>query len=369
MKSATQSSGFKVERLEQRRLLCANLLDAAVGHASGSTGAAGAVDAPAALAAGNAAEAHVITAFAQSNGGMRGGEVVWGETTVIDGATVATWAIISKKNGTVMAAGATMPVSLAENQPQERGTGPAGAIASLEFPAAVQSSTYFNHFELHTQPNGHPISPAAADPNRYRPAHFDFHFYGVSEEQVRAIPPGPPVAQVPPDRLPAGYAQPGPSEPQMGRHAGPASELTATGPFSAVMIAGFTPAADQMHFVEPMITRDLLLQRENFTLPMPMPQTFDRDTRYPTTFEAVFHGGAHHFVFSDFIDTRAGGDGASPAGSAKSTASNTGPAAAFRLHPVSTAASLFAASAVQGDRYGDLDGSTDGEDDVAELLS
>jgi len=250
----------------------------------------------------NDATAHVIAAFAPGRG-IRGSEVLWGETTLIDGAIVGTWSIVSRKDGQTLAAGATIPLSLAENQPQERGPGPAGAIASLKFPQVVQETTFFNHFELHTQPNGHPVSPLAVNPNRYRPPHFDFHFYAIPEEQVRTIPFAPPVALVPADRLPAGYAQPGPSEPEMGRHAGPLSELSQQGPFSAVMIAGFTPDAAQMHFVEPMVTRAKLLERQDFTLPMPMPEAFDRDTLYPTRFEAVFHGGAHYFIFSDFIDT------------------------------------------------------------------
>ena len=36
---------------------------------------------------------------------------------------------------------------------------------------------------------------------------------------------------------------------------------------------------------------------------MPTPQKFDFDALYPTGFEAVFQGDAHHFTFSDFIDT------------------------------------------------------------------
>jgi hypothetical protein len=358
MESAIRSRGFEVERLEQRRLLCGALLDAAVGHASGVT------EAPEARSMPADAEGHLVAAFARANGGMRGGRVVWGETAAIDGATVATWAIVSNQDGRVMAAGATIPLSLAENQPQQSGSGPAGAIASLDFPAVARASTYFNHLELHTQPNGHPISPNAVNPNRYRPAHFDFHFYGIGEDQVRTIPPGPPVAQVPQDRLPAGYAQPGPSEPQMGRHSGPASELTQPGPFSAVMIAGFTPQADQMHFLEPMVTREVLLRQENFTLPMPMPQTFDRDTRYPTSFQSVFQGNAHHFIFSDFIDTAGGG------GAAAALAGPTGEsrgAADFRLQPDSSSGLLFADSAFQDDD-GD-DESPDGDGRVAELLS
>lgn len=292
----------QLEQLEQRRLMCGDLVDTATGHAPGGPDRGNDVHEPVEKHERSDAEGHVVAAFAQSNGGMRGGRVVWGETAVVDGAMVATWAIVSKKSGAVMAAGATVPISLAQNMPA-RGAGPAGAFASLDFPAVVRDTTYFNHLEMQSQKNGHPAPPGSANPDRNRVPHFDYHFYGVPEAQVWAIPPGPPVAQVPPDRLPAGYIQPGPSEPQMGRHSAPRWSVADPGPLSTIMIAGFLPDASQMHFLEPMISRDVLLEQQDFTLDVPMPQAFDRDTLYPTRFEAVFQGGAHHFIYSDFIDT------------------------------------------------------------------
>jgi hypothetical protein len=252
----------------------------------------------------NDATAHVIAAFARGRG-IHGGEVLWGETTLIDGAMVGTWSIVSRQNGQILAVGATIPLSLSENQPQQPGPFPRGAIASLDFPTIAQETTYFNHLEIHTEPNGHIIAPIAVDPNRFRPAHFDFHFYAVPEAQVWMIPGREPpgLPPVPAERLPAGYAQPGRGEPQMGRHAVVLDELTTHGPFSATMVAGFLPDASEMHFIEPMITRDKLLEAADFALPMPMPQTFDFDALYPTRFEAVFQGEAHYFIFSDFIDT------------------------------------------------------------------
>jgi hypothetical protein len=67
------------------------------------------------------------------------------------------------------------------------------------------------------------------------------------------------------------------------------------------MIAGFTPDGTQMHFLEPMVNRDLLLTKQDLSLDVPMPQTLGRDTLYPTQFQAAYHGNAYHFVFSDFV--------------------------------------------------------------------
>ena len=305
MKSGTASGRSQIERLEQRRLLCGNPSDPAAGHAADRAGASETLDVSAGLSGRHAARGHVVAAFARSNGGMRGGRLVWGETTVVDGALVATWAIVSKKNGSVMAAGASMPNVLAENMPA-RGTGPAGAFASLEFPAVVRDTTYFDHLEIQPQPVGHASPLGSVNPNRNAVPHFDFHFYAVAEADVFAVPslrPPPGLPPVAAERLPAGHIQPGPSEAQMGRHSAPQWSLADPGPLSTIVLAGYMPDASQMHFIEPMISREVLLEQRDFTLNVPMPQTFDRDTLYPTRSEVVFQGGAHHFIYSDFIDT------------------------------------------------------------------
>ncbi len=301
MKSHYTTTLFHLEQLEQRRLLCGDLGAHGALMEGDQTASPAVTDES--VAGGAESAGGVVSALGRSQAGAR---VVWGEATVIDGARVVTWALVSPQDNEILAAGITMPLKLIDNQPQQGGSGPAGAIASLEFPAIVQETTFFNHLELHTQPNGHPFLPFAANPNRYRAPHFDFHFYSIPEEQVRAIPFVPlPLPAVPANRLPAGYRQPGPSELEMGRHSGPLSEATATDPWRAVMITGFKPDGSQMHFVEPMITRATLLERQDFSLPMPMPSEFGRQTLYPTSFEAVFQGNAYHLVFSDFVHTDA----------------------------------------------------------------
>ena len=53
-----------------------------------------------------------------------------------------------------------------------------------------------------------------------------------------------------------------------------------------------------MHFLEPMISQDVLLSEQDFTLDVPMPRTFGREMLYPTQFRAQFHGNAWSLVFS-----------------------------------------------------------------------
>jgi hypothetical protein len=243
---------------------------------------------------------NVISTFARDAQGVR---VLWGESTIIDGARVVTWALVSPHDNTILAAGVTFSLKLAEEMPQP-GSGPAGAIASLEFPAVVQDTTFFNHLEIQSNPHGHEAPPGSVNPDRNRVAHFDFHFYAIPEEQVWAIPDrAPPLPRVPADLLAPGYTQAGRSVLQMGRHSGPVWALTDPGPLTTLMLAGYLPDGSQMHFLEPMVSQDVLLGRQDFSIPVPMPRELGRaaPTLYPTRFEGLFQGNAYSFVYSDFV--------------------------------------------------------------------
>jgi hypothetical protein len=224
-----------------------------------------------------------------------------GDTAEIAGGIAAAWARVNG-GGKVIWVGLTIPLSMAESMPAP-GTGPARAVAVLNFPQVVQDTTYFNHAEIQSNQLGHGSNPAYVDPHRYEAPHFDFHFYNIPVDDVFLVPPGVFSAQVPADRLPVGYGQPeNRSVPQMGRHAALLTEFTATEPWLLTMIAGFLPDASYMHFIEPMITQEFLLRRKNFTLPIPMPAVLGRATSYPT--ECVVHydkdADAYHIVFKGF---------------------------------------------------------------------
>jgi hypothetical protein len=57
-----------------------------------------------------------------------------------------------------------------------------------------------------------------------------------------------------------------------------------------------------MTFVEPMITRERLLERKSFTLDVPTPRVLGRHTQYPTRFAANYDAkiAAYQLVFSGF---------------------------------------------------------------------
>jgi hypothetical protein len=246
-------------------------------------------------------DGNTISEYAEKAQGVR---LIWGERTVVDGSPIATWALLDPHDDTVLAAGVTFSQDLADEMP-EPGDGPDGAIASLEFPAVVQEATFLYHIEIQSNPHGHEAPPGSVNPDRNRVPHFDFHFYSIPEEQVWLIPAqAPPLPKVAADYLPAGYTQPGPSILQMGRHAAPLWSLADPDPLTAVMLAGFLPDGSRMHFLEPMISQEVLLSEQDFTLDVPMPKLFGSKMLYPTQFQTVFHGNDCSLVFSDFVNVQ-----------------------------------------------------------------
>lgn len=227
-------------------------------------------------------------------------KLVMGETLEVGDATLATWARVNGA-GKVTWVGVTIPLALAEANLA------GGSVAVLAFPAVVQETTYFNHFQLHAEPEGHPGMMGFTNPERYFVPHFDFHFYAVEPAEVEAIPFAlPPLPEVSGDRLPRGYAQPDISVPMMGRHSGLLSEFSETGPLDATMIAGFLPDGSVMHFIEPMVSYEYLLERKNFSLRVPQPKTLGWQTSYPTQMIATYDAelDAFHFVFKGFHQSR-----------------------------------------------------------------
>ena len=224
-----------------------------------------------------------------------------GESQTMNGANISTWAKVGA-DGQVTQAGLTMPLASIENGSS---TG-AHSMMQLNFPEAVQQTTFLNHIGLDWNPQGHP--PA----QRYGNPHFDMHFHGITKAAANAIDCSD-LSQIDPANVPQGWLPPVPPGetaadhcvPTMGFHSVPETEFVGPGQwqpglFDKVMIVG--SYKQQFIFLEPMVTRDLLLKKQNFTLPVPMPRNLGRTTRYPTKFEAVWDNAknAYQFILSDF---------------------------------------------------------------------
>jgi hypothetical protein len=221
--------------------------------------------------------------------------MISGATVQVGGRDVTTWARLDADDSPVQV-GVTVAYGILANPPAEAGTGPAGAIAVVEFPKEVQSTSVLNHFAIHWLEGGH-------TPDPFLVSHFDFHFYGIPSSQVARIGAADPAA---PDasRLPAGYVYGGPEAfvPQMGGHALNPADLGK--PFSAVLILGYYEG--RMIFVEPMVTQEFLRQKSDFAFDIPEPQVLGGQAYYPTRFAAHYDPvtDSYQLILSDFRKTR-----------------------------------------------------------------
>lgn len=215
----------------------------------------------------------------------QGGSQAFGNVSV-------TASAVLNGDGTPREVEVDIPMAVIQTPPPVPGPGPAEAVAVIPFPPDIQKTTYLNHFEMHWNPHGH-IPPIFMKP------HFDFHFYGIPVDEVRAIKemdPTPPA----PEYMPKGYIYFGKDTfiPEMGVHTGSMAVMDM--PFTADMIAGI--ANGRMNFFEPMVTQDFLLQKKTFRLDMPLPQKFGRDTLYPMKFEGKYDrkSDAFRLILTDF---------------------------------------------------------------------
>lgn len=163
--------------------------------------------------------------------------------------------------------------------------------------------TPFDHLEVDWNPFGHP------PPGIYDAAHFDFHFYKITEEEQMAIPlytdQTASLFDTPPPTgyLPAGYV-PGPGGvPQMGKHwldvMSPEFHGTA---FTKTFIYGTYNGA--VSFYEPMVTKAYIENTMNSTTPIRQPQYFSpNNTYYPTQYNVYTDAktGDHYVSLSGFV--------------------------------------------------------------------
>jgi hypothetical protein len=157
---------------------------------------------------------------------------------------------------------------------------------NVNFAPAVEEQTGFIFSSIYWEPGGHP--PAA-----YMVPHFDFHFYFVPQQKVQEVDCKDTTK---PKTLPAGYALPDVSVPQigelvgvcvpaMGMHAVPNSDLNLKAPWEASLLVGYY--GGRPTFIEPMITRAFLLRKRSFSLVIPEIEGIPH-VRYPRRFRAVY---------------------------------------------------------------------------------
>jgi hypothetical protein len=159
-------------------------------------------------------------------------------------------------------------------------------------PQAVTTDTGFAHIWLNYAAEGH------FPPGVFDVPHFDVHFYLLDKATRAAITC--PEAEVPRERIPAGYVIPGfEGEPEgacvpgMGVHAVPVT--TGEEPFTATMTLVYHDG--YLVAVEPMFTQQLLRARTSFTLDIPAPDEQPPGIDLPTRFIAEHDEDANLYRF------------------------------------------------------------------------
>lgn len=137
----------------------------------------------------------------------------------------------------------------------------------------------------------------------YTKPHFDFHFYMVGEDQFMGYTDTTKLDHVLPtqDYLPANYISPVPGVPMMGRHwiDVTSPELAPGGTFTQTFIYGSYDG--KITFYEPMITRDFLMNSQNYERPIPQPAKFKTGGYYPTKMRVIRKDGTTQIVLDGFV--------------------------------------------------------------------
>ncbi len=219
-----------------------------------------------------------------------------GECQSVFEGEICTWGTMQGENVTHF--GATIPLAFVENAPlDDPMVFPPPTLARISLPAEITEATGIDHLGINWEAHGHP-------PGTFLIPHFDFHFNTIPGDDVEAIDC---TDESKPDVIPAAYVLPdmdipelggilvGLCVPGMGMHSLKEEEMNATEPFGATMVIGYY--SQDVLFVEPMVSRDLLLERQAFSLDVP---AVDQMSSWPTSFEATYdeESMSYNFVFT-----------------------------------------------------------------------
>jgi hypothetical protein len=225
---------------------------------------------------------------------------VSGETKKYYDGDVTTWAKLDDKKA-VSEFGFTIPLKTVENSPTDKDAQPTAIF--LNVPAEVKNTTVIHILNVGFNPQGH--EPA----NIYTLPHYDFHLYSLTEDEVKGIDckdetlPAADSGKVPPNYI---FAPPpkGQCVPLMGFHGVDVTspELNQEKPakFDKTMILGFYKGSQ--NFIEPMITKELLMSKQDFSMPIAKPAKYGTSSLYPTMLNVSFDktANAYNFVFTKF---------------------------------------------------------------------
>ena len=221
-------------------------------------------------------------------------QTIVGETKPLGAGTARSWVRLDR-SGNPTAVGVTFSENALETLPKEPPAGAEGVGISLELPAQA-SKTAFRHIGLDFNPHGH--EPVKI----YDTAHFDFHFYMISEterEGITATGDGllkgnkQPAAEY----IPEGYVNvPNSVVPRMGSHwVNPLGRELNGQQFTTTFLFGSYDG--RLIFAEPMITKSFLETKTNVTELIKLPKSYERrGTYYPTKYTVRYDAAAKEYT-------------------------------------------------------------------------
>jgi len=245
-----------------------------------------------------------------------------GEQKNIGNGSVRTWLKVDTKNGEPRRIGVTLTESALSGLPADAGAPQEGSLKlrlmdggpnytfeyELKFPPEV-AETAFSHMGFNWNPEGHGPKGIFTRP------HFDVHFYMARPEyrhgiivdlqdadpiHVRTSNLEPPGQFLPPDYQLA----PNTAEPRMGSHyADVTSSQLKPGNFSNIFLIGVHGGS--ILFWEPMITKEYLETKPNFTAKLKLPEAYPVSGYYPTAYSVVYdHEGKEFNISLDGLTFR-----------------------------------------------------------------
>jgi hypothetical protein len=224
-------------------------------------------------------------AAAGSNAAASKEKVIVGERKPLGKGEVRSWVSLDQ-GGKPTAIGLTFSESALKTLPAELPHGKEGMEISLALPAEA-GATAFKHVGLDWNPQGHP--PAKI----YDSAHFDFHFYMITEEErARITATGDDLLKAKREPavefVPEGYVHiPDSAIPRMGSHwVNPLSKELQGQTFTTTFLYGSYDG--RLVFAEPMIARSFLETKTNVTELIKLPAKYARSAYYPTKYSVRY---------------------------------------------------------------------------------
>jgi hypothetical protein len=213
-------------------------------------------------------------------------KTIVGETKPLGKGQVRSWVRVDK-SGNPSAIGLTFTENALSTLPAEPPPGQEGVGISLALPKEA-SLTAFKHIGLDWNPHGHP--PAKI----YDLAHFDFHFYMITEaERALITAKGDDLLrsrkQPAAEFVPEGYVYVPDSEiPRMGAHwVNPLSKELQGHSFTTTFLYGSYDG--RLIFAEPMIAKSFLETKTNVTELIKLPAKYARaNAYYPTKYSVRY---------------------------------------------------------------------------------